>query len=91
MATKKPSDDDVIGRLAATGEQAINRLADLPGGTRALSVFNDLRTRVDDLSKRMRGIDQLEQRVAKLEKELAGLKRAQKPSEQKAPTRKAGL
>jgi hypothetical protein len=90
MATKKQTDDDVIGRLAGKGEQAIHRLADLPGGARAVSMFNDLRVRVDDLSKRVRGIDDLEQRIAKLEKDLATLKRAQKPSEQKAPARKAG-
>ena len=87
---KETTDEDVIARLAGKGEQAVQRLADLPGGTRALHVFNDLRTRVDELSKKVRGIDELEQRVAKLEKELAGLKRAQKPSAQKAPTRKAG-
>ena len=53
-------------------------------------MYNDLRTRVDDLSKKVRGIDELELRVAKLEKELAGLKRAQKQPAQNAPTRKAG-
>jgi hypothetical protein len=90
MATKKQTDEDVIGRLAGKGEQAVHRLADLPGGSKALSVFNDLRARVDDLSKRVRGIDALEQRVARLEKDLASLKRAQKPSGQKAPSRKAG-
>ena len=61
MATtkKQTTDDDVIGRLAGKGEQAINRLADLPGGTKALSMFNDLRNRVDELSRRMRGVDEL--------------------------------
>jgi uncharacterized small protein (DUF1192 family) len=90
VETKKTPDEDVIARLAGKGEQAINRLADLPGGTRALQMFNDLKARVDDLSKKVRGIDELEQRVARLEKELASLKRAQKPPAQKAPTRKAG-
>jgi hypothetical protein len=91
MATTKPTDDDVIGRLAGKGEQAVQRLAELPGGSRALRAFNDLKTRVDDLSRRVRGIDVLEQRVAKLEKEVAALKRAGKPaSGQKAPARKAG-
>lgn len=94
MTTKKQTttetNDDVIGRLAGKGEQAINRLADLPGGSRVLSAYNDLRVRVDDLSKRVRGIDELEQRVAKLEKDLAALRRAQKPTEQKAPSRRAG-
>lgn len=91
MTTTKPrSDSDVIGRLAGKGEEAVQRLADLPGGTRALKAFNDLKLRVDDLSKKVRGIDALEQRVAKLEKEIAALKRAQKPaSPQKAPARKA--
>lgn len=88
--TKPPVNDDVIGRLAEKGEQAMQRLADLPGGTKALQKLNDLRSRVDDLSKRMRGVDQLEQRVTKLEKELAALKRAQKPSAEKSPSRRAG-
>jgi hypothetical protein len=72
--------DDVIARLAGKGEDAIRRLADLPGGQRALEAFNDLKLRVDDLSRRVRGVDELEKRVAKLEKELAALKRAQKPA-----------
>jgi uncharacterized small protein (DUF1192 family) len=88
--TKSTTNDDVIARLASKGEQAIQRLADLPGGTRALQAYNDLKARVDDLSKKVRGIDELEQRVAKLEKELAALKRAQKPASPNAPTRKAG-
>ena len=89
MATKSDTTDaDVIARLAGKGEQAIQRLADLPGGTRALKAFNDLRERVDELSKRVRGIDALEQRVAKLEKEVAALRRGQKP-QAAAPQRTA--
>jgi uncharacterized small protein (DUF1192 family) len=87
---KNTTNDDVIARLASKGEQAVQRIADLPGGSRALQAFNDLKSRVDDLSKKVRGIDELEQRVAKLEKELAALKRAQKPASSTAPTRKAG-
>ena len=80
QATKTSTDDrDVIARLADRGEQTIARLADLPGGTKALKAMNDLRARVDELGKKVRGIDELEKRVAKLEKELAALKRAQKP------------
>jgi len=79
-ATKTSKDDrDVIARLADRGEQTLAKLADLPGGTKALKAVNDLRTRVDELGKKVRGIDVLEKRVAKLEKELATLKRAQKP------------
>jgi outer membrane murein-binding lipoprotein Lpp len=91
MATTKKatSDNAVIARLADKGEQAISRIGDLPGGARALKALNDLRFRVDELSKRVRGIDELEKRVAKLEKDVAALRRAQKPASEKAPTRKA--
>ena len=75
----KPLDRDVIAKLADRGEQTLARLAELPGGSKALKAVNDLRARVDDLGKKVRGIDQLEVRIAKLEKELAALKRAQKP------------
>ncbi len=83
MATTERN-DDVIARLAGKGEEAIKRLADLPGGQRALEAFNDLRARVDELSRRVRGVDELEQRVAKLEKDIAALKRAQKHDAAKA-------
>lgn len=78
--TKKKTDDkDVITKLADRGEQTIARLSELPGGTRALKAFNDLRNRVDELSRKVRGIDALEARVTKLEKDIAALKRAHKP------------
>ena len=81
---------DVLGRLADRGEEALQRLAELPGGSKALKAVNDMRERVDELGRRVRGIDRLEARVAKLEKDLAALKRAQKPAgESKAPTRKS--
>jgi len=79
QATETPKDDrDVIARLADRGEQTLARLAELPGGTKAMKAVNDLRTRVDELGKKVRGIDELEQRVEKLEKELAAMKRAAK-------------
>lgn len=84
-APAKEKDKDVIARLADRGEEALQRLADLPGGTRALKTFNELRTRVDDLSKRMRGLDKLEARVDRLEKELAALKRQAKPAPPRKP------
>lgn len=87
MPTTK-TNDDVIARLAGKGEEAIKRLADLPGGHRAVEAFNDLKARVDDLSKRMRGVDALEKRVTKLEKDLAALKRAQKHTPEKPPATK---
>jgi hypothetical protein len=72
--------DDVITRLAGKGEEAIRRLVDLPGGQRAVEAFNDLKVRVDDLSRKVRGVDELPQRVAKREKEHAARQRAQNPA-----------
>jgi uncharacterized small protein (DUF1192 family) len=85
-ATKTPKDDrDVIARLSSRGEQTIARLADLPGGNKAMKAVNDLRVRVDELGKKVRGIDGLEQRLARLEKEVATLKRAQKATKVQKP------
>ena len=81
----KPVDRELMARLADAGEEALHRLAELPGGQKALTAVNDLRARVDDLAKKVRGIDALEVRVAKLEKELAALKRAKASTRQSTP------
>lgn len=87
--TPKTKDSkDLMGRLADAGEDALAKFAELPGGTRALNAFNDLRTRVDDLSRKVRGIDELEARVAKLEKQVADLKRASKATPRSSSPRK---
>jgi len=72
----KAGDKDFVTRLADVGEEALHRLSELPGGKRALTAVNDLRSRVDELGKKVRGIDALEARVAKLEKQVAELKKA---------------
>jgi hypothetical protein len=80
----KPTDEkDFVTRLADAGEEALQRLAELPGGQKALTAANDLRTRVDDLAKKVRGIDALEERIVKLEKEIAALKKEKKPAPRK--------
>ncbi len=71
----KASEKDFFTRLADAGEDALHRIAELPGGQRALAAVNDLRARVDDLGKKVRGLEGLEVRVEKLEKELAALKK----------------
>ena len=71
---KPKKDKDVIARLADRGEDVLQKLAELPGGGKALKAFNELRERVDDLGKRVRGLDELEKRIAALESQLATLK-----------------
>ncbi len=84
----RAKDKDLVARLADAGEEALAKLAELPGGSRALGAFNDLRARVDELSRKVRGIDELEQRVVKLEKQVAELKRAPKATPRRSTTRK---
>ena len=89
--TKPPVNDDVIGRLAEKGEQAMQRLAELPGGTKALQKLNDLRARVDDLSKRVRGLEAMEKRLAAVESRVAkleGSNRRASSSKAKSATKK---
>jgi hypothetical protein len=86
---EKEKEKDFVSRLADAGEEALQRLADLPGGQKALTAANDLRTRVDELAKKVRGIDALEARVVKLEKELAALKKAKTPERRQAPRKPA--
>lgn len=88
METPKRGASDALGELASRGQETLQRLTELPGSGVALRAFNDLRTRVDDLGRRVRGVDALEERLAKLEKDVAALKRAQKPAP-KAPARKS--
>ena len=88
--TEKPkTEKDFVARLADAGEEALQRIADLPGGQKALTAYNDLKTRVDDLGKKVRGIDALEERIFKLEKEVAALKKAKAPARGQAARKPA--
>ncbi|HEX4747193.1 MAG TPA: hypothetical protein VFU99_09960 [Gaiellaceae bacterium] len=83
------AEKDFVTRLADAGEEALQRIAELPGGQKALTAVNDLRARVDDLARKVRGIDALEARVVKLEKELAALKKAKASSRSSGPRKPA--
>lgn len=70
---------DLLSRLADAGEEAIQRLSESPGADRVTGVAHAMRDRMDELQKRVRGVDALEKRVAELEmrlEELAGARRA---------------
>ncbi len=67
------SRSDLLSRLADAGEDAISRLTDAPGMDRVTAFANSTRDRIDELTKRVRGIEALETRVAKLEKQVAAL------------------
>jgi hypothetical protein len=64
---------DLLSRLADAGEEAIGRLAEAPGAERLTGVANSMRDRIDELQKKVRGIDALEARVADVERRLAAV------------------
>ena len=94
MATRrktstKTDDRDLVTRLADAGEEALQRLAELPGGQRAVGAINDLRSRVDELAKKVRGIDELDERVTRLEREVAALKKPKTTARRSTPRKPA--
>jgi hypothetical protein len=62
--------NDLLGRLADLSEEAIQRLSDAPGADRVLGAMNSMRDRVDELQKRVRGLEDLEKRLAVLERKV---------------------
>lgn len=82
---------DFFARLADMGEDALSRIADVPGGQRFLEAANGMRDRMDEMQKRLRGLDALEKRVAALERKLAAASKpsgARKPAARKTAARK---
>ena len=68
MTTKNPLD-----RLANLGEELIGKAAQNPAAARAIQGAMQMKDRVDDLSKRVRGLEGMEQRLAQLEQRLSKL------------------
>jgi len=77
----KTQQKDILSRVQDLGAEALHKLADVPGGSKLMDMANETRTRLDDVQKRLRGLDALEKRVAKLERELA-----KKPAASKSTT-----
>jgi hypothetical protein len=69
----RPRQRDLLSRLADAGEDAIQRLSEVPGTDRFMGAVTSLRDRVDEMQKRMRGLDALERRIAVLEKRVESM------------------
>ncbi|TMD63074.1 MAG: hypothetical protein E6I84_16280 [Chloroflexi bacterium] len=82
---------NLVERLADVGEEALQRIGNAPGGDRLLTAMNTMRDRVDDLQKRMRGLEQLEKRLASVERrldKLEGKSTTSRKSTGSSPSRK---
>ena len=87
----KTTQKDILARLGDLGEEALQKLPDLPGGNKLMEMMNQSKTRLDDVQKRLRGLDVLEQRVDQLERRLAKLEKpaaAKKPAAKKPAAKK---
>jgi hypothetical protein len=73
-----------IDRLTSLGEEVLGKASQNPTASRVLQGAMQMKERVDDLSKRVRGLEGMEKRIAQLEKRVAKLestpKRAASPS-----------
>jgi hypothetical protein len=80
---------DLLSRLADAGEDAIQRLAKTPGGDQMLGAITSLRDRVDEMQKRLRGIDDLSRRLDELEKRVDALSGTSARSTPRKTTKKS--
>ena len=80
MATKSTLD-----RLTSLGEEVIGKASQNPNLARVVGAATQLKDRVDDLSKRVRGLEGMEKRIAELEQRLKKVEGAQKKT---APAKK---
>jgi hypothetical protein len=76
-----------VDRLADLGEEAIQRIGSAPGGDRVLAAMAGMRERLDDLQKRVRGLEDLDKRVVSIERRLDTLEgKGASPSTSKSTT-----
>lgn len=88
MAQRRGESKDLLTRLADAGDQAIQRLGDVPGGRKVTDAVVGMRNRVDELQKRVRTLGELEKRVKDLEKKVGALEKP-KPARRTAARKSA--
>lgn len=83
---------DLLTRLGDAGEEALSKVAGSQATARVVETLGGMRERLDDVQKKVRGLDALEERVTKLEKrveELSKPKRAATSRSRAATTKRA--
>ena len=94
----RPQQKTLVSQLADAGEEAIRRLADAPGADRVMGAMTSMRERMDDMQKKLRGLDALERRLRTVERRLDALegkkttstRRVAATTAKKASTTKSG-
>jgi hypothetical protein len=79
---------DLLGRLADLSEDAIQRLTEVPGADRAVGALHALRERTDELQRRVRGLEGMEQRLAALERKVDKLSKSASATSSRSTAKK---
>jgi hypothetical protein len=61
---------DLLGKLADKGEEAISKLAEVPAADKVMSAASGMGKRLEDVQKRVRGLESLEKRLSALERRV---------------------
>ena len=68
----------LLGKLADAGEEAISKVGEITGLQRLSNAVANMRERLDEMQKRLRGLDDVERRLDVLEKRVAELSKAKR-------------
>jgi vacuolar-type H+-ATPase subunit C/Vma6 len=77
---------DLLSQLADLSETAIQKLAEAPGADKVLAALKGLGDRVDELTRRTKGYDELERRVSALEAKLSSEETVSTSAEDTTPS-----
>jgi DNA repair ATPase RecN len=80
---------NLLGRLADAGEDAISRVTEMPALHRLTASITGMRERMDEMQKRLRGLDDVEKRLAALEKKVDELAKAKRTTTRSSSSSKS--
>ena len=83
--TSTTKQSDILARMTELGQEALNKLSDVPGGSKVVDMMNESKARLDEMQKKLRGLDALEARVAALEKQMAATAKKPAPAKRSKP------
>jgi TolA-binding protein len=66
----EPRQKNFVERLADVGEEAIQRIGSAPGGDKIVGTIGSMRDRLDELTRRVRGLEDMEKRIDVLERRV---------------------
>jgi polyhydroxyalkanoate synthesis regulator phasin len=79
---------EIVSKLADRGEEALQKIASTPAAQKLLDALTGLRGRLDELQRRVSGVEALEKRVADLEKQVKAHNKAHQPAAKKPAAKK---